>query len=703
MATSNTSINPNVTLASVVTLAEPPIPQLELWEQRARDFGQQNYNRLLALSPLSPPANKFDLVYYDGGSVFNQIANYSPQYSYLSGVPDTYWYQASSLANSFNKDYIINSINVGGVPGYNNFSDGLEAQYFRSGDTTSRDAIAILATSAAYTRFKTNDIGGKTQKWSLSREVAYGVNTLLSAQKVGLFNESDDYFDGLRNRFGALGNFIDESDQNIAGQIKDRMTELVDFSFGHLNQWFVTENNTDNTFYVKPFMVGLTAKSLIEYVESTSDEADNVKLTGMLRDGLAEMWREAWVPNSQAFRYIDRLPTDLSEADGYSSNPTAPRESYLPLLNPSVDLNLLIAPAYQWVYQNTGDSWFRDRADEIFAGGVQGAYLGGNKQFNQNYFWSIDYVEGRKDPVNNRTVGANPFVGTNANETILGTAANNTIAGGLGYDIIYGGAGNDLLRGDLNQEASKTTPAYNDTLYGGVGNDILDGGSGNDLLIGGLDNDIYWVDSGDTVIENLNEGSDSIHTFVDWTLGDNLENLRLQGTASIRGTGNSLNNGILGNSGNNVLNGNGGNDTLNGLAGNDALTGNWGSDTLTGGTGSDRFIFDINRAFDTSMGVDRVTDFVRGTDKLVLDITTFRALTSPAGGALSGSEFAVINAITNGSAIASSSVAKIVFNSATGHLFYNPNGALAGLSSGGLFATLDGATSLAGTDFQIRA
>jgi hypothetical protein len=61
------------------------------------------------------------------------------------------------------------------------------------------------------------------------------------------------------------------------------------------------------------------------------------------------------------------------------------------------DLNLLIAPAYAWLYSRTGDTTYRDRGDQIFAGGVKGAWLDGSKVFNQNYMWSFDYVKWRSE------------------------------------------------------------------------------------------------------------------------------------------------------------------------------------------------------------------------------------------------------------------------------------------------------------------
>ena len=86
-------------------------------------------------------------------------------------------------------------------------------------------------------------------------------------------------------------------------------------------------------------------------------------------------------------------------------------------------------------------------------------------------------------------------------------------------------------------------------------------------MAGGTGNDTYVVDNvGDVVTEALNEGTDLVQSSVSFTLGANVENLTLTGSANINGTGNALANVLTGNSGANTLTGAGGNDTLDGGA-----------------------------------------------------------------------------------------------------------------------------------------
>jgi len=125
-------------------------------------------------------------------------------------------------------------------------------------------------------------------------------------------------------------------------------------------------------------------------------------------------------------------------------------------------------------------------------------------------------------------------------------------------------------------------------LQGGAGNDRLVGVRGADTMAGGTGDDLYGVDNlGDIVTELVDEGHDGVVASVDYTLGDNIEDLTLSGRA-IHGTGNDLANRIDGNGQNNVI---------DGAAGADILVGGLGADAIAGGAGDD--IYSVDNAGDT--------------------------------------------------------------------------------------------------------
>ncbi len=151
----------------------------------------------------------------------------------------------------------------------------------------------------------------------------------------------------------------------------------------------------------------------------------------------------------------------------------------------------------------------------------------------------------------------------------LGDTANSSGTGALNVDAalvgnalsIVGNAGANVLTGT----------AFADRIDGGAGADRLIGGAGSDTLIGGSGNDVYVAETSDTLSETSTLASeiDTVETASSWTLGANLENLKLLGAGDLAGTGNTLNNVLTGNTGANVLDGGLGADSLFGGAGND--------------------------------------------------------------------------------------------------------------------------------------
>ena len=263
------------------------------------------------------------------------------------------------------------------------------------------------------------------------------------------------------------------------------------------------------------------------------------------------------------------------------------------------------------------------------------------------------------------------------NDVVNGTAAGQLLQGRDGNDTVQGLGGDDWLDGGTGH----------DRLDGGVGNDTLAGGAGVDTLVGSLGDDCYQMDDADVILESPGGGSDAVLTalasFSLAGLGD-VENLAFTGTGGFAGTGNAGHNRLVGGAGadtlaggaghdtlvgnqgrdslfgdagsdllrgggdgvslsggegNDVLAagagddvleggrgadallGGGGNDVIAGGAGRDTLAGGAGDDTLTGGGDVDRFVLN------SLSGIDEITDFVSGIDRIAINRSVFTAVT----------------------------------------------------------------------------
>jgi hypothetical protein len=143
-----------------------------------------------------------------------------------------------------------------------------------------------------------------------------------------------------------------------------------------------------------PFMVGLTMEALINYYEKTGD----VRIPTQIRLAADGLWSTAWVPASSSFYYESAGDQTVGIAD----------------------LNLLIAPAYAWLWQKTGAAKYLQSGDQVFAGGVLYANFWSGKQFSQNYRWSFDYVNWRSANPNSLSVGSTGFLFSRVTGTFNG-------------------------------------------------------------------------------------------------------------------------------------------------------------------------------------------------------------------------------------------------------------------------------------------
>jgi len=320
---------------------------------------------------------------------------------------------------------------------------------------------------------------------------------------------------------------------------------------------------------------------------------------------------------------------------------------------------------------------------------------------------------------------------SNAGQTLTGNDGDNIITGGTGADVFNGGAGNDTLHGGSNDilaggtgNDTYTVPRFAvaftivenagegiDTILSSkatfslvslpnvenltfVNADISDTGhlTGNDLdnvltgsytkqgdtLIGGLGADTmigldwgdrYYVDNpGDVVVEASNAaGIDTVFSSINYTLGANVENLTAYSDSGLTLTGNQFGNVIIG------------------AAGGDTLDGGGAADKLQGLGGADIFAFTSALGFPN---VDTIVDFVQGEDHIGLDDDIFAGVTATN----------LASVFVNGTS-AQDADDRIIYDSATGQLFYDSDGN--GAAQQVTFAVLQGSVLLSSIDFVI--
>jgi Ca2+-binding RTX toxin-like protein len=280
------------------------------------------------------------------------------------------------------------------------------------------------------------------------------------------------------------------------------------------------------------------------------------------------------------------------------------------------------------------------------------------------------------------------------------TTANNvllTAIGAQGIENVYGGLGNDTITGN----------ALNNVFIGGAGNDSITGGTGDDMYL--IDAD---TDGSDIIVETATGGIDIVDFRNTTTKAITLDlaslanqNIAagitlLMSSGSIEHAyGGSLGDKLTGNSLSNNLLGSLGDDTLKGAAGNDLLI---------GGVGNDTFCFSGTALTGTNtvsaiLGVDLISDFAVGVDKIALSKATFTKITTSLTGEITN--FAIV-ATDN---LVGSQSAAIVYSSGSGNLFYNSDGVTNGAANNGLginggnFAFLTGKPALTASSFTITA
>jgi Ca2+-binding RTX toxin-like protein len=294
------------------------------------------------------------------------------------------------------------------------------------------------------------------------------------------------------------------------------------------------------------------------------------------------------------------------------------------------------------------------------------------------------------------THGANVLNGGGGGDTLVGMMGDDTYlvndprdriveANGEGLDTVYTITSYNLGEDEVEVLSTvyhvDTTPIdlignfASQRVIGNYGANVLNGGSGGiDTLIGLFGDDTYAVgDSRTVVIERAGQGFDVLVTSVNFLLSPDaeIEVFAAQDRSSSVGI---------------RLGGNGYAQTIAGTEGADTIAGGGGADLLIGGGGTDRFDLEIGT---TPSGSPSIADFSSGVDRLGI---IGRA--SDLGDRLDAAEFVV-------GAAATTAAHRIVYDQATGGLFYDADGSGGGGSV--LIARLTAGTTLSLGDFEMVA
>lgn len=331
------------------------------WLQKMAEFAQAN------------PANDAGLldVFYDGQMSCYRAADYL--------ADSATWYPRAEYAAKPYRDYWVIGQNAG--QGYRYFPEGLVEGILRGQNVSLNTAgmNKLLTTGYAITNGTTGNPYGEyyLQGEQGTRETAYALMTHLEARRPGTGLTANDA----------------------------RIAVLYGYAMAHIDMWIAGTYT-----FIRPFMVALTCKALIQYYEQYSaDAAIRTKLTTLWGTIYTTLWGAVDGFGALSFKYTNintnTLSTTYTNAGGTISNPAYNSGG----IEATPELNLLIVPVFGWLYSVTQDAAWKIKGDLIFDEGisvynaptytvqVRGAFFGTasnpyGKEINQSFWWSDKYL-----------------------------------------------------------------------------------------------------------------------------------------------------------------------------------------------------------------------------------------------------------------------------------------------------------------------
>jgi hypothetical protein len=317
----------------------PAIPKLSLWQTNMTTFAAKWVGT-------AEPGCTECVAFYDGAWVYEQIANFT-------GKPAV-WLPISSAINVVYRDHYVLP-NNGAVPGYQVFPHGLYYDCTVRKTFHSCMGLHELATKAPGAQMLANSSGYPDAIFI--REGCY----MLGAKRL-------DYDAG-------------------GGTTLASVKQMAAYCLGYED---MIVNGYTN--FEQPFMDGLMGQALIEYYLDPKTGNGDSRVPPAIKAIADWMWTNEWLPWSGTtgmFAYNNLLLRSNCCVNSKNRSVASDLSS----------LNLLIAPIYAWLYQQTGQKQYQLEGDTIWNAGVTGPPGSGigwsGKNFSQQYRWSFDYVKWR--------------------------------------------------------------------------------------------------------------------------------------------------------------------------------------------------------------------------------------------------------------------------------------------------------------------
>jgi uncharacterized protein YjdB len=259
-----------------------------------------------------------------------------------SGNPE-YFRRASLLAVNYRRDYLERN-SYRSSPHWSQL-EGLEQHYLLTGDEASRKAIGSVA--AVFSQGYYSKLSDHTvSPWMESRIQARVLQSFLLAWRVQAPGPSwTSLLDG--------------------GLTKVLSTQSADGSYRFPN----TCNQSLN------YMNGLLNDVLIKYYRGYRRDS---RIPDAIRRSLDFLWTQ-WMASQAGFAYISADCLNLSGV-------------WVGLKTAAPDLNNFIVTGFSWYGRFAGDASYSQKAELIFSGGVNRAFLQGSKQFNEEYSASFRHL-----------------------------------------------------------------------------------------------------------------------------------------------------------------------------------------------------------------------------------------------------------------------------------------------------------------------